>query len=45
MRRLPTCVADPVILGAQDFTAPPVARVHLSKGIPLGFYGSWIADE
>jgi carotenoid cleavage dioxygenase-like enzyme len=36
--------ADLVILAAQDFTAPPVARVHLPARIPLGFHGSWIAD-
>lgn len=29
---------------AQDFTAEPVARVHLPARIPLGFHGSWIAD-
>ena len=34
--------ADLVLLAAQDFTAEPVARVHLPAGIPLGFYGSWI---
>ena len=36
--------ADLVILAAQDFTAEPVARVHLPARIPLGFHGSWIAD-
>ncbi|HUK68312.1 MAG TPA: carotenoid oxygenase family protein [Streptosporangiaceae bacterium] len=36
--------ADLVILGAQDFPAEPVARVHLPVRIPLGFHGSWIAD-
>jgi len=36
---------DLVILAAQDFTAEPVARVHLPARIPLGFHGSWIADE
>jgi carotenoid cleavage dioxygenase-like enzyme len=34
-----------VILHAQDFTGEPVARVHLPARIPLGFHGSWIADE
>jgi carotenoid cleavage dioxygenase len=36
---------DLVILAAQDFSAEPVARVHLPARIPLGFHGSWIADE
>lgn len=36
--------ADLVILGAQDFTAEPVARIHLPARIPLGFHGSWIPD-
>ena len=37
--------ANLVILAAQDFTAEPVARVHLQARIPLGFHGSWIADQ
>jgi carotenoid cleavage dioxygenase len=37
--------ADLVILAAQDFTAEPVARVHLPARIPLGFHGSWLADK
>jgi carotenoid cleavage dioxygenase-like enzyme len=37
--------ADLVILAAQDFTAEPVARVHLPARIPLGFHGSWIPDR
>ncbi len=37
--------SDLVILAAQDFTAEPVARVHLPARIPLGFHGSWIADQ
>jgi carotenoid cleavage dioxygenase-like enzyme len=34
-----------VILVAQDFTAAPVARVHLPARIPLGFHRSWLADQ
>ncbi|SDO20490.1 carotenoid oxygenase family protein [Actinacidiphila guanduensis] len=34
--------ADLVVLAAQDFTAAPVARVHLPKPVPLGFHGSWV---
>ena len=37
--------ADLVILAAQDFTAEPVARIHLPARIPLGFHGSWIPDH
>ena len=37
--------ADLVVLAAQDFTGEPVARVHLPARIPLGFHGSWIADQ
>jgi carotenoid cleavage dioxygenase-like enzyme len=37
--------ADLVILAAQDFTAEPVARVHLPSRIPLGFHGNWISDD
>ena len=37
--------SDLVILAAQDFSAEPVARVHLPARIPLGFHGSWIADQ
>jgi carotenoid cleavage dioxygenase-like enzyme len=37
--------ADLVILAAQDFTAEPVARIHLPARIPLGFHGNWIADQ
>ena len=37
--------SDLVILAAQDFTAEPIARVHLPARIPLGFHGSWIADQ
>ena len=36
--------ADLVILAAQDFTADPVARVHLPARIPLGFHGNWMPD-
>ena len=36
---------DLVVLAAQDFTAEPVARVHLPARVPLGFHGSWIADR
>ncbi|MFJ5610382.1 carotenoid oxygenase family protein [Streptomyces sp. NPDC093221] len=34
--------ADLVILSAQDFTAAPLARIHLPATIPLGLHGSWV---
>jgi carotenoid cleavage dioxygenase-like enzyme len=37
--------ADLVILAAQDFTADPIARVHLPARIPLGFHGSWLPER
>ncbi len=33
-----------LIIDAQDFTAPPVATVHLPRRVPYGAHGSWIAD-
>ncbi|MFE7040029.1 carotenoid oxygenase family protein [Streptomyces atratus] len=37
-------VADLVILSAQDFTADPVAVIHLPVRVPLGLHGSWVPD-
>ena len=31
------------IIDAQDFTAPPVAKIHLPVRVPFGFHGNWIA--
>ena len=36
--------SDFVILDAHDFTAAPVATVHLPARVPYGFHGSWIPD-
>ncbi|RKN40837.1 carotenoid oxygenase family protein [Streptomyces hoynatensis] len=36
--------SDLVILAAQDFTAAPLARIHLPARVPLGFHGSWVPD-
>jgi carotenoid cleavage oxygenase len=36
--------SDFVILDAHEFTAPPVATVHLPQRVPYGFHGSWIPD-
>lgn len=34
-----------VIVDAQDFTAPPVAVVHLPRRVPYGAHGSWVPDS
>lgn len=36
--------SDLVILHAQDFTAGPVATVHLPDRVPFGFHGNWVPD-
>jgi carotenoid cleavage dioxygenase len=36
--------SDVVILHAQDFTAAPVATIHLPARVPFGFHGNWIPD-
>jgi carotenoid cleavage dioxygenase len=37
--------SDLVVLAAQDFTADPVARVHLPQRVPAGFHGNWVPDQ
>jgi carotenoid cleavage dioxygenase-like enzyme len=37
--------SDLVILAAQDFLGNSVATIHLPARVPLGFHGSWIADQ
>jgi carotenoid cleavage dioxygenase-like enzyme len=32
------------VLDAQDFTAPPVARVALPQRVPFGAHGNWMPD-
>jgi carotenoid cleavage dioxygenase len=34
-----------VLIAAQDFAAPPVARVHLPQRVPWGLHGCWIPSE
>lgn len=36
--------SDVVILHAQDFTAAPIATIHLPVRVPFGFHGNWVAD-
>jgi carotenoid cleavage dioxygenase len=35
--------SDVIVVDATDFTAPPVATVHLRTRVPLGFHGSWVS--
>jgi carotenoid cleavage dioxygenase len=35
---------DVAVLDAQDFTAAPIATVHLPVRVPYGFHGNWIPD-
>jgi carotenoid cleavage dioxygenase len=37
--------SDVVILHSQDFTAGPVATIHLPQRVPFGFHGNWVADQ
>jgi carotenoid cleavage dioxygenase len=37
--------SDVVIVEAQDFTAPPIATIHLPGRVPFGFHGNWVPDE
>ena len=34
-----------VVLDAADMAAEPIATVALPQRVPLGFHGSWFADE
>ena len=34
--------SDVIVVDATDFTAPPVATVHLRRRVPFGFHGSWV---
>ena len=34
-----------IIQEAQDFSAPPIARIKLNHRIPMGFHGNWASAE
>jgi carotenoid cleavage dioxygenase-like enzyme len=34
-----------LIIDAQNFSAPPVATIHLPRRVPYGAHGSWIPDS
>jgi carotenoid cleavage dioxygenase len=36
--------SDVVIVHSQDFTALPVATIHLPVRVPFGFHGNWLAE-
>ena len=36
--------ANVVILDAEDFSAPPLATIHLPVRVPFGFHGNWVPD-
>jgi carotenoid cleavage dioxygenase-like enzyme len=33
-----------IIIDAQNFTAPPIATIHLPTRVPYGAHGNWFAD-
>ena len=34
-----------IIVDAQNFSAPPVATIHLPRRVPYGAHGSWVPDS
>ena len=38
-------ISEFVVLEAQDFHTPPIARVRIPVRVPYGFHGAWIASE
>ena len=34
--------SDVLVIDATDFTAPPVATIHLRRRVPFGFHGTWV---
>ena len=37
--------SEMVVIDAQDFRRPPVARVRIPARVPYGFHGAWISGE
>jgi carotenoid cleavage dioxygenase len=37
--------SEMVVIEAQDFRAPPLARVWIPARVPYGFHGTWIAGD
>jgi carotenoid cleavage dioxygenase-like enzyme len=37
--------SEMVVIEAQDFRAPPMARVRIPARVPYGFHGAWIAGD
>ena len=33
------------VIDAQNFSAPPVAKIHLPHRVPFGFHGNWIPNR
>jgi carotenoid cleavage dioxygenase len=40
-----TGTSELIVIEAQDFGAPPVARVRIPARVPYGFHGAWIPGE
>lgn len=36
-----TGASEALIIDAQDFAGPPLARIHIPQRVPLGFHGTW----
>ncbi|MCA8888835.1 MAG: carotenoid oxygenase family protein, partial [Parvularculaceae bacterium] len=36
--------SEALIIDAQNFPAPPLARIHLPQRVPLGFHATWAND-
>jgi carotenoid cleavage dioxygenase len=45
LRLRPTDRSELLVLDGHDWRTAPVSRVRLPRRVPLGFHGSWIADD
>jgi carotenoid cleavage dioxygenase len=34
--------SDVIVVDATNFTAAPVATIHLPRRVPFGFHGAWL---